>query len=93
MSPGGGGYLICIQNMKLITTKFKSGGLYEKHVVATWSLEKYLRFAFRHRETKKTQCYFKFIIIIIITFIRASNFFLLISHPEKLLIIEEVSLE
>ena len=28
----------CIQNMKLVTTKFKSGGLHEKHVVATWNL-------------------------------------------------------
>ena len=24
--------------MKLVTTKFKSGGLLEKHVVATWNL-------------------------------------------------------
>jgi len=24
--------------MKLITTKFKSGGLHEKHVLATWNL-------------------------------------------------------
>jgi len=24
--------------MKLVTTKFKSGGLREKHVVATWNL-------------------------------------------------------
>ena len=24
--------------MKLVTTKFKSGGLHEKHVVATWSV-------------------------------------------------------
>ena len=34
-SPGGSGYFTCIQNMKLVTTKFKSGGLHEKHVVAT----------------------------------------------------------
>ena len=33
--PGGSGYFTCIQNMKLVTTKFKSGGLHEKHVVAT----------------------------------------------------------
>jgi len=26
-----------IQNMKLVTNKFKSGGLHEKHVVATWN--------------------------------------------------------
>jgi len=24
--------------MKLVTNKFKSGGLHEKHVVATWSV-------------------------------------------------------
>ena len=24
--------------MKLVTTRFKSGGLHEKHVVATWNL-------------------------------------------------------
>ena len=38
LSPGGSGYfiLVCIQNMKLVTNKFKSGGLHEKHVVATW---------------------------------------------------------
>ena len=36
----------CIQNMKLVTTKFKSGGLYEKHVVATWNLGNHLRICF-----------------------------------------------
>ena len=36
LSPGGSGYFTCIQNMKLVTNKFKSGGLHEKHVVATW---------------------------------------------------------
>ena len=35
---GGSGYFTCKQNMKLFTTKFKSGGLHEKHVVATWNL-------------------------------------------------------
>jgi len=30
--------LKCKQNMKLVTTKFKSGGLHEKYVVATWNL-------------------------------------------------------
>jgi len=34
-SPGGSGYFSCIQNMKFVTNKFKSGGLQEKHVVAT----------------------------------------------------------
>jgi hypothetical protein len=38
LSPGGSGYFTCKQNMKLVTTKFKSGGLREKHVVATWSV-------------------------------------------------------
>jgi len=42
LSPGGSGYFTCIQNMKLITTKFKSGGLHEKHVVATWNLGNHL---------------------------------------------------
>jgi len=34
--PDGCGYFRCKQNMKLVTTKFKSGGPHEKHVVATW---------------------------------------------------------
>jgi hypothetical protein len=33
----GSGYFTCKQNMKLVITKFKSGGLHEKHVVATFS--------------------------------------------------------
>ena len=37
LSPGSSGYFTCKQNMKLVTTKFKSGGLHEKHVVATWN--------------------------------------------------------
>ena len=40
--PGGSGYFTCIQNMKLVTTRFKSGGLHEKHVVATWNLGNHL---------------------------------------------------
>jgi len=36
--PGGSGYFTCTQNTKLVTNKFKSGGLHEKHVVATWNL-------------------------------------------------------
>ena len=40
--PGGSGYFTCIQNMKLVTNKFKSGGLYEKHVVATCNLGNHL---------------------------------------------------
>jgi len=38
LSPGGSGYFTCTQNMKLVTNKFKSGGLHEKHVVATWNV-------------------------------------------------------
>jgi hypothetical protein len=34
--PSGNGYFTCKQNMKSVTTKLKSGGLHEKHVVATW---------------------------------------------------------
>jgi len=42
LSPGGGGYFTCIQNMKLVTNKFKSGGLREKHVVVTWNIGNHL---------------------------------------------------
>ena len=38
LSPGGSGYFTCIQHMKSVTTKFKSGGLHEKRVVATWNV-------------------------------------------------------
>jgi len=40
--PGGSGYFTYKQNMKLVTTRFKSGGLHEKHVVATWNLGNHL---------------------------------------------------
>ena len=53
---GGSDYLTCKQNMELVTTKFKSGGLHEKHVVATWNLGNHLTFAFKHRETKINLC-------------------------------------
>jgi len=36
--PGGSGYFTSMKNMKSVTTKFKSGGLHEKHVVATWNV-------------------------------------------------------
>jgi len=39
---GGSDYFTCKQNMKLVTTKFKLGGLHEKHVVATWNLGNHL---------------------------------------------------
>jgi len=37
--PGGSSYFTCKQNIKLVTTRFKSGGLHKKHVVATWTWE------------------------------------------------------
>jgi hypothetical protein len=33
--PGGSGYFTCKQNMNSVNTKFKSGGLHEKHAVTT----------------------------------------------------------
>ena len=44
--PGGSGYVKCIQDMKLVTTKFKSGGVHEKHVVATWNLGNHFSICF-----------------------------------------------
>ena len=38
LSPGGSGYFTCKQNIKSVTAEFKSGGLHEKHVVATWNV-------------------------------------------------------
>jgi len=46
LSPGGSGYFTCIQNMKLVSTEFKSGGLHEKHVVATWNVGNHLTICF-----------------------------------------------
>ena len=41
------------KNMKLVTNKYKSGGLHERHVVATWNVGNHLSaFAYRHRENK-----------------------------------------
>ena len=42
--------------MKLVTNKFKSGGLHEKHEMATVMLGTNSAFAYRHRETKKNLC-------------------------------------
>jgi hypothetical protein len=36
LSPGGSGCFTCKQNKRSVTAKFKSGGLHEKRVVATW---------------------------------------------------------
>jgi len=46
LSPGGSGYFTYKQSMKLVTTKFKSGGLHEKHVVATWNVGNHLSICF-----------------------------------------------
>ena len=46
LSPGGSGYFTCIQNMKLVTNKFKSGGLHKKHVAAIWNLGNHLSICF-----------------------------------------------
>ena len=35
--------------MKLVTTKFKSGGLHEKHVVATWDLGNHLSISVQYK--------------------------------------------
>jgi len=40
--PGGSGYFTFTLNMKLVTARFKSGGLHEKHVVATWNVGNHL---------------------------------------------------
>jgi len=40
------GYFTCKQNMKLVTTKFKSGGLHEKQVVATGNFGNHLSICF-----------------------------------------------
>ena len=42
LSPGGSGYFTCKENMKSVTTKFKSGGLHEKHAVTTWNYGSHL---------------------------------------------------
>ena len=54
LSPSGSGYFTCIQNMKLVTNKFKSGGLHEKHVVATWNLGNHLSICLQTRTPRKT---------------------------------------
>jgi len=40
--PDDSGYFTCKQNTKLLTNKFKSGGLREKLVVATWEFGTHL---------------------------------------------------
>ena len=46
-------FFTCIQNMKLVTNKFKSGGLHEKHVVATWNFGNYLSICLQTQENQE----------------------------------------
>jgi hypothetical protein len=55
LSPGGSGYFTCIQNTKLVTNKFQSGGLHEKHVVATWNLGNHLSICLLTEGNQETQ--------------------------------------
>ena len=52
MSSCGSGYFTCIQNMKLVITKFKSGGLHEKQVVTTWDLGNHLSICLSAQEKR-----------------------------------------
>jgi len=56
LSPGGSGYFTCTQNMKLVTNKFKSGGLHEKHVVATWNVGKHLSICLLTQGNQENLC-------------------------------------
>jgi len=51
-SPGGNCHFACMQNMKLLTNKYMSGGLHEKHVVGTWIIGNHLSVC---RETKENE--------------------------------------
>ena len=43
--------------MKLVTNKFKSGGLHEKHVVATWNLGNHLSICLQTQgKEEKNRC-------------------------------------
>ena len=53
MSPGGSGCFTLIPNTKLVTTKFKSGGLHEEHVVATWNVGNHLSICFWAQENQE----------------------------------------
>jgi hypothetical protein len=46
MLPDGSGYFTCKRIMNLVTTRFKSGRLHEKRVVATWNLRNHLSICF-----------------------------------------------
>ena len=59
-SSGGSGYFTCIQNMKLVTNKFMSGGLHEKHVVATWNLGNHLSICFYNNNNNNNSILVKY---------------------------------
>jgi len=42
--------------MKFVTTKFKLGGLHEKHGVQLGILDNISAFDFKHKETKENLC-------------------------------------
>ena len=56
LSPDGSGYFTCKQNMKSVTTKFKSGGLHEKHVVATWNVGNHLSICLQAQGNREKPC-------------------------------------
>jgi len=47
------GTALPLQNMKLVTNTFKSGGLHEKHVVATWNLGNHLSICLQTQENQE----------------------------------------
>jgi len=49
--------ILHVQNMKLVTTEFKSGGLHEKHVVATWSVWNHLSICLISKPSVYPFCY------------------------------------
>jgi len=56
LSPCGSGFFTCKQNMKLVTTKFKSGGLHEKHVVVTRYVGDHLSICFWAQGNQEKTC-------------------------------------
>ena len=43
--------------MKLVTTEFKSGGLHEKHVVATWNVGNHLSICLQAQGNQENPVY------------------------------------
>jgi hypothetical protein len=54
LSPGGSSYFTYKQQQQLVPTKFKTGGLHEKHVVATWNLGSHLSIYLDTGKPRKT---------------------------------------